>query len=124
MLEGRHGGLVGTKALGEEDGPCLLYGYDYGFDMDASVSSVSSSTSVFPGGTLLIVSSQKHPILPGQSSPNTGLILIILSYASPAKQPGCRSPPSSVKVNPPFCQSHPPPSVNVTPPLMLNVKFD
>jgi len=29
--EGRHGGLVGTKALGEEDGPCLLYGYDYGF---------------------------------------------------------------------------------------------
>jgi len=23
--------LVGTKALGEEDGPCLLYGYDYGF---------------------------------------------------------------------------------------------
>ena len=31
MLEGRHGGLVGTKALGEEDGPCLLYGYDYGF---------------------------------------------------------------------------------------------
>ena len=23
-LEGRHGGLVGTKALGEEDGPCLL----------------------------------------------------------------------------------------------------
>ena len=31
MLEGRHGGLVGTKALWEEDGPCLLYGYDYGF---------------------------------------------------------------------------------------------
>ena len=31
MLEGRHGGLVGIKALGEEDGPCLLYGYDYGF---------------------------------------------------------------------------------------------
>ena len=31
MLEGRHGGLVGTKALGEENGPCLLYGYDYGF---------------------------------------------------------------------------------------------
>ena len=30
VLEG-HGGLVGTKALGEEDGPCLLYGYDYGF---------------------------------------------------------------------------------------------
>ena len=29
MLEGRHGGLVGTKALGEENGPCLLYGYDY-----------------------------------------------------------------------------------------------
>jgi len=31
VLEGRHGGLVGTKALGVEDGPCLLYGYDYGF---------------------------------------------------------------------------------------------
>ena len=31
MLKGRHGGLVGTKALGEENGPCLLYGYDYGF---------------------------------------------------------------------------------------------
>ena len=31
MLEGRHGGLVGTKALGEENGLCLLYGYDYGF---------------------------------------------------------------------------------------------
>ena len=31
MLEGRHGGLVGTKALGEENGPCLLYGYDYEF---------------------------------------------------------------------------------------------
>ena len=31
MLEGRHGGLVGTRALGEENGPCLLYGYDYGF---------------------------------------------------------------------------------------------
>jgi hypothetical protein len=30
VLEGRHGGLVGTKALGEENGPCLLYGYDYG----------------------------------------------------------------------------------------------
>ena len=30
MLEGRHGGLVGTKALGKENGPCLLYGYDYG----------------------------------------------------------------------------------------------
>ena len=30
MLEGRHGGLVGTRALGEENGPCLLYGYDYG----------------------------------------------------------------------------------------------
>ena len=30
-LEGRHGGSVGNKALGEEDGPCLLYGYDYGF---------------------------------------------------------------------------------------------
>ena len=24
MLEGHHGGLVGAKALGEEDGPCLL----------------------------------------------------------------------------------------------------
>ena len=31
MFEGRHGGLVGTKALGKENGPCLLYGYDYGF---------------------------------------------------------------------------------------------
>ena len=31
MLEGRHGGLVGTRALGEENGPCLLYGYDFGF---------------------------------------------------------------------------------------------
>jgi hypothetical protein len=31
VLEERHGGLVGTKAyLGEENGPCLLYGYDYG----------------------------------------------------------------------------------------------
>jgi len=30
-FEGRHGGLVGTKALGEENGPCVLYGYDYGF---------------------------------------------------------------------------------------------
>ena len=31
VLEGRHGGLVGTKALGEEIGPCLLYGYDYDY---------------------------------------------------------------------------------------------
>jgi len=31
VLEGRHGGLVGTKALGEASGPCLLYGYDGGF---------------------------------------------------------------------------------------------
>jgi hypothetical protein len=31
VLEGRHGGLVRTKAPGEENGPCLLYGYDYGF---------------------------------------------------------------------------------------------
>ena len=32
MLEGRHGGLVGrTRAFGEENGPCLLYGYEYGF---------------------------------------------------------------------------------------------
>jgi len=31
VLEGRHGGLVGTKALGEEIEPCLLCGYDYGF---------------------------------------------------------------------------------------------
>ena len=31
VLEGRHGGsLVGTKAFGEVNGPCLLYGYDYG----------------------------------------------------------------------------------------------
>ena len=28
MLEGRHGGLVGTKSLGEASGPCLLYVYD------------------------------------------------------------------------------------------------
>ena len=28
MVVGRHGGLVGTKeALGEENEPCLLYGY-------------------------------------------------------------------------------------------------
>jgi len=26
VLEGRHGGLVGTKALGEEKGPCLCMG--------------------------------------------------------------------------------------------------
>ena len=31
MLEGCHGGLVGTRALGEENGPCLLYVYDYGY---------------------------------------------------------------------------------------------
>ena len=31
MLEGRHSGLVGTQALGEENGPCLLFGYDYEF---------------------------------------------------------------------------------------------
>ena len=32
MLEGRHGGLVaGIRAFGEENGPCLLHGYDYGF---------------------------------------------------------------------------------------------
>ena len=31
VLEGRHGGFVGTIALGEENGPCLLYGYNYGF---------------------------------------------------------------------------------------------
>jgi len=30
VLEGRQGGFVGTRALGEENGPCLLYGYDYG----------------------------------------------------------------------------------------------
>jgi len=24
-------GLVGTRAMGEENGPCLLYGYDFGF---------------------------------------------------------------------------------------------
>ena len=28
VLEGRHGGLVGTKALVGENGLCLLYGYD------------------------------------------------------------------------------------------------
>ena len=33
MLEGRHGGLVGTRALGKENGPCLLYGYDCGFKL-------------------------------------------------------------------------------------------
>ena len=26
MLEGRHGGLVGTRALGEENGPCCCMG--------------------------------------------------------------------------------------------------
>jgi len=31
VLEGRHGGLVGTRALGEENGPCLLYGYEFVF---------------------------------------------------------------------------------------------
>ena len=31
MLEGRHGGLVGTRAFGGENGPCLLYGHDGGF---------------------------------------------------------------------------------------------
>jgi len=31
VLIGRHGGFVGTRAFGEENGPCLLYGYDYGF---------------------------------------------------------------------------------------------
>jgi hypothetical protein len=31
VLGGRHDGLVDTKALGQEDGLCLLYGYDYGF---------------------------------------------------------------------------------------------
>jgi len=31
VLKGRHGGLVVTRALGEENGPCLLYGYDFGF---------------------------------------------------------------------------------------------
>jgi hypothetical protein len=34
VLEGRHGGLVGTKALGEVNKPCLLYGYDYGSVFD------------------------------------------------------------------------------------------
>ena len=29
VLEGRHCGLVSTKVLGEENGPCLLDGYDY-----------------------------------------------------------------------------------------------
>jgi len=28
VLEGRHSGLVGTKALGEENGACLWYGYN------------------------------------------------------------------------------------------------
>ena len=27
----RYSGLVGTRALGEEKGPCLLYGYDFRF---------------------------------------------------------------------------------------------
>jgi hypothetical protein len=31
VLEGRYGGLVGTRAFGEKNGPCLLYGYDFGF---------------------------------------------------------------------------------------------
>ena len=30
VLEGRHGGLVGTKVMGEENGTCLLYGYEMG----------------------------------------------------------------------------------------------
>jgi len=42
VLEGRHGGLVGTKALGEENGPCLLYGYDFGFVFWFSISSFAS----------------------------------------------------------------------------------
>ena len=29
VLDGRHSGLVGTKALGEENGPCLSYEYDW-----------------------------------------------------------------------------------------------
>jgi hypothetical protein len=40
-LEGRHGGLVSTKALGEEDGPCLLYGYYCGFSFGFLSSFVS-----------------------------------------------------------------------------------
>jgi len=31
VLEGQHGGLVGTRALGEENGPFLLYGYEFVF---------------------------------------------------------------------------------------------
>ena len=31
MPEGRHSGLVGTRTFGEENGPCLMYGYEYGF---------------------------------------------------------------------------------------------
>ena len=42
MLEGRHGGLVVTRALGEENGPCLLYGYDFGFGFPCLLSSFAS----------------------------------------------------------------------------------
>ena len=42
MLEGRHGGLVGARALGKENGPCLLYGYDFGFVFWFSISSFAS----------------------------------------------------------------------------------
>jgi hypothetical protein len=31
VLEGRHSGSVGTKALGEENGPCLLNGFVFSF---------------------------------------------------------------------------------------------
>ena len=42
MPEGRHSGLVGTRAFGEENGPCLLYEYDYGFVFGFSMSSFAS----------------------------------------------------------------------------------
>ena len=48
MLEGRHGGLVGIKALGEENGPCLLYGYDYGF-VYGFLSSFASQWMLYKG---------------------------------------------------------------------------
>ena len=60
VLEGRHDGLVGTKALGEENGPCLLYGYDYGFVFGFlfSMSSFASQWMLwkgFPSGPAVLM---------------------------------------------------------------------
>ena len=59
MLEGRHGGLVGTKALGEKNGPCLLYGYDYGFVLVFLSSFVSQWTLLkgSPSGPAVLMES-------------------------------------------------------------------